>query len=92
MKYEDYDKQKMLFERFIQNSNLKDFDKMKKLSENNNFHYSKSEKKKFNVRKLFHSYKYKNPAYGIYNRININHDKHKNDYDDNDIGQILEIL
>ena len=86
MKYEDYDKQKMLFERFIQNSNLKDFDKMKKLSENNNFHYSKSEKKKFNVRKLFHSYKYKNPAYGIYNRININHDKHKNDYDDNDIG------
>ena len=29
MKYEDYDKQKMLFERFIQNSNLKDFDKMK---------------------------------------------------------------
>ena len=86
MKYEDYDKQKMLFERFIQNSNLKDFDKMKKLSENNNFHYSKSEKKEFNVRKLFHSYKYKNPTYGIYNRININHDKHKNDYDDNDIG------
>ena len=45
MKYEDYDKQKMLFERFIQNSNLKDFDKMKKLSENNNYHYSKSKKK-----------------------------------------------
>ena len=85
MKYEDYDKQKMLFERFIQNSNLKDFDKMKKLSENNN--YSKSEKKKFNVRKLFHSYKYKNPAYGIYNRININHNNHKNDYDDIDIGK-----
>ena len=86
MKYEDYDKQKMLFERFIQNSNLKDLDKMKKLSENNNYHYSKSEKKKFNVRKLFHSYKYNNPAYGIYKRINKNNDNYKNDYNDNDIG------
>jgi len=83
MKYEDYDKQKMLFERFIENSNLKDFDKMKKLSEKDSYHYSNSEKK-FNMRKLFRSYKYNNPAYGIYNRINKNHDNYKNDIHDID--------
>ena len=83
MKYEDYDKQKMLFERFIENSNLKDFDKMKKLSDNNNYRYSNSEKKKFNIRKLFHSYKYINPAYGIYKRTNKNHDDYNEIKKDN---------
>ena len=57
MRNEDYDKKKLLFERFIQNSNLKDFDKMKKLSANN-YNYINSNKRKFDVKNLFHSYKY----------------------------------
>ena len=31
MRNQDYDQQKKIYERFIENSNLKDFDKMKKL-------------------------------------------------------------
>ena len=57
MRNEDYDRQKLLLERFIKNSNLKDFDKMKKLSANN-YNYINSNKRKFDVKNLFHSYKY----------------------------------
>lgn len=81
MKYEDYEQQKMLYERFIQNSNLKDFEKMKKLTESNNYNYSssKTDKRKFNANKLFHSFKYKNPSYDIYRRIKSNNDDNDND-------------
>ena len=71
MRNQDYDQQKKIYERFIENSNLKDFDKMKKLSDNNYF-YSNINKKKFNVKNLFHGYLYDHPLYEIYNRIKNN--------------------
>ena len=77
MRNEDYDRQKLLYERFIQKSNLKDFDKMKKLSDINSNNYKITDKRNFKIKNLFHSYRYENPSYEIYNKI-----KHKksNDY------------
>ena len=69
MRNEDYDRQKLLYERFIQKSNLKDFDKMKKLSDINNNNYKITDKRNFNLKNLFHSYRYENPSYEIYNKI-----------------------
>ena len=60
MKNEDYDRQKLLVERFIEQSNLKDFDRLKKLSDPNNSKYEKYRNKKFNAKKLFHSFKFSN--------------------------------
>ena len=71
MRNEDYDQQKILYERFIENSNLKDFDKMKKLSDNNYF-YSNLNKKQFNIKNLFHGYLYNHPLYEIFNKLKIN--------------------
>ena len=68
MRNEDYDKQKKLFERFIENSNIKDFDKMKKLSETNNYQKSYSNRRKFNSKNLFHSFKHDRPSYVIYKK------------------------
>ena len=69
MRNEDYDRQKLLYERFIQKSNLKDFDKMKKLSDINSNNYKITDKRNFNLKNLFHSYRYENPSYEIYNKI-----------------------
>ena len=85
MKYENYDEQKILYERFIKNSNLKDFDKIKKLSDNTNHNYSYSNKKKFNVKNLFHSYKFDDSSYEIFKKLKT---KANNDYfNDNDIRE-----
>jgi len=65
MRNQDYNKQKLFFERFIENSDLKDFNKMKKLSDYNNYYYPESPKKKFNVKNLFHSYEFEHPSYEI---------------------------
>ena len=84
MRYEDYDKQKILYERFIENSNLKDFYKMKQLSDNN-YNNSNSKKQKFNAKNLFHSYKYNFPSYEIFKKIkgnNIQDEEFFNDKND----------
>ena len=84
MRNEDYDTQKKLFERFIENSNLKDFDKMKKLSDiNYNYnHFNKN----FDVKKLFHSYKYENPSYAIFKKI-----KNINSFDNNSNENFIDL-
>ena len=81
MRYENYDEQKKLYERFIKNSNLKDFDKMKKLSDNN-YNYLSSNKKKFNVKNLFHSYKFTNSPYEIFQKLKINDNNYSNNNND----------
>ena len=90
MRNEDYDKQKKLFERFIENSNIKDFDKMKKLSETNNYQKSYSNRRKFNSKNLFHSFKHDRPSYVIYKKIKNNNSNSNDDYfngNDNDIRE-----
>ena len=79
MKNEDYDIQKLLVERFIEQSNLKDFDRLKKLSDPNNRKYEKYRNKKFNAKKLFHSFKFGNPSYEIYKKLKNNSNRSKND-------------
>ena len=84
MRNEDYDTQKKLFERFIENSNLKDFDKMKKLSDNN-YNYNHFNKN-FDVKNLFHSYKYENPSYEIFKKI-----KNINSFDNNSNENFIDL-
>ena len=91
MRNEDYDTQKKLFERFIENSNLKDFDKMKQLSDNNhnynqNYNNNISNNKNFNVKNLFHSYKYEHPSYEIFKKI-----KNNNYFDDKTNANLNDI-
>jgi hypothetical protein len=78
MKNEDYDRQKLLVERFIEQSNLKDFDRLKKLSDPNNSKYEKYRNKKFNAKKLFHSFKFSNQSYEIYKKLKNNSNRSKN--------------
>ena len=84
MRNEDYDTQKKLFERFIENSNLKDFDKIKKLSDNN-YNYNHFNKN-FDVKNLFHSYKYENPSYEIFKKI-----KNINSFDNNSNENFIDL-
>ena len=84
MRNEDYDTQKKLFESFIENSNLKDFDKMKKLSDNN-YNYNHFNKN-FDVKNLFHSYKYENPSYEIFKKI-----KNINSFDNNSNENFIDL-
>jgi hypothetical protein len=88
MKNEDYDRQKLLVERFIEQSNLKDFDRLKKLSDPNNSKYEKYRNKKFNAKKLFHSFKFSNQSYEIYKKLknNSNRSKNRESSEDKDNG------